>query len=115
MEEWAFHATIEEHDWWTNDEICFFALRGLKLLGAVSKANKLILTSAMMTDLPVIRLRFIRVQGDYQVDAGRVTLPVYLGANWDEILFTVELNVTNPEEKLSLYERGVALVASSLQ
>ena len=108
MEEWAFHATIEEHDWWTNDEICFFALRGLKLLGAVSKANKLILTSAMMTDLPVIRLRLAHV-------ASSVTLPVYLNANRSEILFTVELDVANPEEKLSLYEKGVALVASHLQ
>ena len=101
----------------TVDEDCCFTIRGMQLQGAVSKANKLISTTSAkkMTNLPVIRLRFIRVQGDYQVDAGRVTLPVYLGSNRSEILFTVELKVTNPEEKLSLYERGVALVASSLQ
>ena len=92
---------------------CCFGLRGLKLQGAVSKANKLILTSAMMTDLSLTCLRWTRVQGAQQVDAGCVTLPVYLNANRSEILFTVDLNVANPEEKLSFYERGVALVAST--
>ena len=81
--------------------------------GAVSKANKLILTSAMMTDLSLTCLRWTRVQGAQQVDAGCVTLPVYLNANRSEILFTVDLNVANPEEKLSFFERGVALVAST--
>ena len=66
-----------------------------------------------MTDLSLTRLRWTRFQGAQQVEPGTVTLPVYLNANRTEILFTVDLNVANPEEKLSFYERGVALMAST--
>lgn len=90
-----------------------FGLKGLKLQGAISQANKLILTSAMMTDLSLTRLRWTRIQGGQEIKAGVVTLPVYLNANRSEILFTVDLSVANPDEELSFYERGVALVAST--
>ena len=68
-----------------------------------------------MTDLPGIRLRLAHIEDDQEADASSVTLPVYLNANRNEILFTVELKVANPEEKLSLHERGLALIASHLQ
>lgn len=92
-----------------------FGLRGLKLQGAVSQGNKLSLTSAMMTDLPLTRLRWTRAPAQQQQpqQAGTVTLPVYLNANRSEILFTVDLQVARVEEEMSFYERGVALLAST--
>lgn len=96
----------------TTDDRCF-GIKGLKLQGAVSQGNKLLLTSAMMTDLSLTRLRWTRVQGSTEIQAGTVTLPVYLNSNRAEILFTVDLQVANAEEKLSFYERGVALIAST--
>lgn len=112
LEELILEVTIEDQASSAYEERCF-SLKGLKLQGAVSKGNKLLLTSAMMTDLALTRLRWTRVQGAQQLEAGTVTLPVYLNANRTEILFTVDLNVANPEEKLSFYERGVALMAST--
>ena len=113
LEEWVFHARIS--DSFTVYE--GFGLRGLKLQGAaVSKGRKLLLTTCgKMTDLPGIRLRLAHIEDDQEADASSVTLPVYLNANRNEILFTVELKVANPEEKLSLHERGLALIASHLQ
>ncbi len=83
--------------------------------GAVSQGNKLSLTSAMMTDLPLTRLRWTRAPAQQQQpqQAGTVTLPVYLNANRSEILFTVDLQVARVEEEMSFYERGVALLAST--
>jgi dynein heavy chain 1 len=113
LEELTLKVTIEDQPTSTYEDRCF-SLKGLKLQGAVSEGNKLRLTSAMMTDLSLTRLRWTRVQGAQQVEAGTVTLPVYLNANRTEILFTVDINVDNPEKKLSFYERGVALFATSL-
>lgn len=112
LEELSLQVTIEDQVSSVYEDRCF-SLKGLKLQGAVSKENKLLLTSAMMTDLSLTRLRWSRVQGIQQVEAGSVTLPVYLNANRTEILFTVDLVVANSEEKLSFYERGVALMAST--
>ena len=113
LEELTLEVTIEDQPTSTYEDRCF-SLKGLKLQGAVSKGNNLSLTPAMMTDLSLTRLRWNRIKEDQQVEAGKVTLPVYLNANRTEILFTVDLNVAYPKEKLSFYERGVALFATSL-
>lgn len=112
MEELSLEVTIEDQASSAYEDRCF-SLKGLKLQGAVSEENKLLLTSAMMTDLPLTRLRWSRTEGVKQAEAGSVTLPVYLNANRTEILFTVDLVVADAEEKLSFYERGVALMAST--
>ena len=112
LEELTLDVTIEDQNSMTTDDVCF-GIKGLKLQGAVSRGNKLHLTSAMMTELSLTRLRWTRVQGSIQEQAGTVTLPVYLNSNRAEILFTVDLQVANPDEELSFYERGVALVSST--
>jgi hypothetical protein len=113
LEELSLEVTIEDQATSTPKELCF-SLKGLKLQGAVSKGNKLLLTSAMTTQLKLTRLRWTRprsVQGAQQVEAGTVTLPVYLNANRAKILFTAVLNVAHQHEINSFYERGVALTA----
>ena len=113
---------IEDGEGTSSLEERSFGLRGLKLQGAVSNGNKLSLTSAIMSDLPLTRLHWTHVQptgtaqqGSAAVKqpAGRVTLPVYLNANRSNILFTVDLQVARLDEELSFYERGVALIAST--
>ena len=100
-----------------------FGLRGLKLQGAVSRGNKLSLTSAVMSELFITRLRWTHVQPTVtsqqaavapKQPAGRVILPVYLNANRSNILFKVELQVARVEEELSFYERGVALFCNCI-
>lgn len=103
--------TIEDEQVVVDDRS--FALTGLKLQGAASRSNKLSLTSAMMADLTLTRLRWVRAQPAQKSQAGVVTLPVYLNANRSEILFTVDLQVASADEELSFYERGVALLAST--
>ena len=101
--------SIEDHNAVVEERS--FGLKGLKLQGAVCQANKLHLTAAIMSDLALTRLKWVRTQ--QKSTAGKVTLPVYLNANRSVILFTVDLAVANPDEELSFYERGVAIVASS--
>lgn len=111
MEELTLHVTIEDEQVVVDERS--FALTGLKLQGAVSRKNRLSLTTAIMADLTVTRLRWVRVQQGQQTQSGIVTLPVYLNANRSDILFTVDLQVASADEELSFYERGVALLAST--
>jgi len=122
LEELSLDVVIEDRDGTSSLEERCFGLRGLKLQGAVSNGNKLSLTSAIMSDLPLTRLRWTHVQstgsgqqgsGTVKQPAGRVTLPVYLNANRANIIFTVDLQVAKLDEELSFYERGVALIAST--
>lgn len=89
-----------------------FGMKGLRLQGAVCRENKLHLTSAIMSDLPMTRLRWMRNQ-EHKTDQSKVTLPVYLNSTRAEILFTVQLTVANAKEELRFYERGVAILAST--
>jgi len=121
LEELSLDVVIEDRDGTSSLEERCFGLRGLKLQGAVSNGNKLSLTSAIMSDLPLTRLRWTHVQptgsgqqgSAVKQPAGRVTLPVYLNANRANIIFTVDLQVAKLDEELSFYERGVALIAST--
>lgn len=118
LEELMLVVTIEDQHSTPRAEDRTFGLTGLKLQGAVSQGNKLSLSSTMMTDLALTCLRWSRAppqqqQQPQQQQAGQVTLPVYLNANRTDILFTVDLHVARPEEEMSFYERGVALLAST--
>ena len=110
MEELELEVTIEDGTTTTEDRC--FGLKGLKLQGALCRGNKLHLSSAIMSDLSLTRLRWSLMQ-QQKSSIGKVTLPVYLNANRSEILFTVQLTIAKPEEELSFYERGVAIIAST--
>ena len=89
-----------------------FGLKGLKMQGAHCQQNKLHLTSAIMSELPLTRLRWSHVQQQMS-SVSKVTLPVYLNATRTEMLFTIDLALAKPSEQLSFYERGVAILAST--
>ncbi|KAB7502822.1 Dynein heavy chain, cytoplasmic [Armadillidium nasatum] len=87
-----------------------FAIKGLKLQGAVCRGNVLKLTSAIMTELPLTTLIWTRHE---EVSSkGKITLPVYLNATRSDLLFTVDLPLEK-ESPHNIYERGVALLAST--
>ncbi|GJQ76160.1 hypothetical protein Trydic_g1905 [Trypoxylus dichotomus] len=90
-----------------------FGLIGIKLQGAQSKNNQLLLTSSIMVDLPIVLLRWIRVIGETKIANGRLSLPVYLNSTRTELLFTIDLNIAPGQDAHSFYERGVALLAST--
>ena len=91
-----------------------FGIKGLRIQGAVCQNNKLLLTSAITSELPFTRLRWTHAQQQTAASSGgKVTLPVYLNATRTEILFTVDLAMARVQEELSFYERGVAILAST--
>ncbi|XP_066987022.1 dynein heavy chain, cytoplasmic isoform X2 [Macrobrachium rosenbergii] len=87
-----------------------FSIKGLKLQGAQSKDNCLILTPTILTELPLVTLNWIRREC---IENNKITLPVYLNATRTDLLFTVDLKMMGSQSAHSFYERGVALLAST--
>lgn len=113
LEELVLDVTITDSNEATVDE-CSFGVVGLKLQGAQCRNNQLLLTSTIMTDLPVTLLRWIRVTpGSTDMRQGKLSLPVYLNSTRTELLFTVDLNIAPGQEQHSFYERGVAVLTST--
>nr|CAD7576727.1 unnamed protein product [Timema californicum] len=93
---------------------CSFGVVGLKLQGATSRNNQLLLTSTIMMDLPVTYIRWIRSGSGSEVSrSGKLSLPVYLNSTRTELLFTVDLNIAPGQDHHSFYERGVAVLTST--
>jgi len=88
-----------------------FVLGGLKLQGAVWK-DGLTLSADILSDMPSVALTWVK--SDPTVHEGKITLPVYLNSTRDDLLFTVDLKIVNKQDKYSFYERGVAILASTL-
>jgi dynein heavy chain 1 len=97
---------------------CSFGVTGLRLQGAQCKENRLSITATIVNDLPLTKLQWIRVNTSemYKKSQGKVTLPVYLNQTRTELLFTLDFEaegITAAGDH-SYYERGVAIVSSSL-
>ncbi|KAK6637160.1 Dynein heavy chain, cytoplasmic [Polyplax serrata] len=109
LEELVLDISISDNGTVATDD-CSFAVVGLKLQGAQCRNNQLHLTSAIMTELPITLLRWVRASS---VTEGKLALPVYLNSTRTELLFTVDLNIATGQERHSFYERGVALLTST--
>lgn len=95
---------------------CSFGVTGLKLQGAQCRNNQLLLTSTIMTELPLTLLRWTRACLGHSVDItkrGRLSLPVYLNSTRTELLFTIDLNIASGQDHHNFYERGVAILTST--
>ncbi|XP_050421392.1 dynein heavy chain, cytoplasmic isoform X3 [Adelges cooleyi] len=115
LEELILDVTITdtfEYDADKQDE-CSFGVIGLKLQGAQCRNNQLLLTSSIMTDLPVTLLRWTHVSTEECLRPNKLSLPVYLNSTRSELLFTVELDVAPGQDHHTFYERGVALLTST--
>lgn len=111
LEELSLDVTITEGGPDNNQKDSSFGIIGLKLQGAQCKNNQLLLTSTIMTDLPLTLLRWVRVGPDYK--SSKLNLPVYLNSNRAELLFTIDLAVAPGQDPHSFYERGVAVLTST--
>ncbi|XP_049288218.1 dynein heavy chain, cytoplasmic isoform X3 [Anopheles funestus] len=114
LEELTLTVTITESgsDSYDNMKDSSFGVSGLKLQGAQCKNNQLLLTSAIMTELPLTLLKWTRIDSE-ATRATKLTLPVYLNSTRVELLFTVDMTVAPGQDPHSFYERGVAVLAST--
>ena len=100
--------TISMDDW-------SFGLEKLKLQGAACINNELKISSDIMTDLHVARLRWLNKNQLPNVTKKEriINLPVYLNATRSDVLFTANFAVAHDQQEQVYYERGVALIAST--
>ncbi|KAK2722142.1 hypothetical protein QYM36_002631, partial [Artemia franciscana] len=94
------------------DEDDGFIVTGLKLQGAVSSDNKLRLTNEILTDIPIVTLKWIKSSTATKDDT-KLCLPVYLNGTRQELLFTVDLSLESMGDARFFSERGVAVIAST--
>uniref|UniRef100_A0A8C0GMH1 Dynein cytoplasmic 1 heavy chain 1 n=1 Tax=Chelonoidis abingdonii TaxID=106734 RepID=A0A8C0GMH1_CHEAB len=92
-------------------DACSFGVTGLKLQGATCSNNKLSLSNAISTILPITQLRWIK-QTNADKKANVVTLPVYLNFTRADLIFTVDFEIATKEDPRSFYERGVAVLCT---
>ncbi|OXA50597.1 Dynein heavy chain, cytoplasmic [Folsomia candida] len=91
-----------------------FVLNGLKLQGAVWKDGGLQLSADVLSDLPDVTLTWVKHDPKVNLQEGKILLPVYLNSTRDDLLFTVDMKMVKQQDKYSFYERGVAILASTL-
>lgn len=95
-------------------DACTFAIRGLRLQGAKCRLNKISPSSSISTELNLTLFKWIRATERKQTNS-MITLPVYLNPTRSELLFTIELeSADNSLNEFDFYERGVAILASSI-
>lgn len=92
-------------------DACSFGVTGLKLQGATCNNNKLSLSNAISTVLPLTQLRWVK-QTNAEKKANVVTLPVYLNFTRADLIFTVDFEIATKEDPRSFYERGVAVLCT---
>nr|8FCY_A Chain A, Cytoplasmic dynein 1 heavy chain 1,Serine--tRNA ligase [synthetic construct] len=92
-------------------DACSFGVTGLKLQGATCNNNKLSLSNAISTALPLTQLRWVK-QTNTEKKASVVTLPVYLNFTRADLIFTVDFEIATKEDPRSFYERGVAVLCT---
>ncbi|ERE73865.1 cytoplasmic dynein 1 heavy chain 1-like protein [Cricetulus griseus] len=92
-------------------DACSFGVTGLKLQGATCTNNKLSLSNAISTVLPLTQLRWVK-QTNAEKKANVVTLPVYLNFTRADLIFTVDFEIATKEDPRSFYERGVAVLCT---
>ena len=102
-------------------EIFFlFPHLGLKLQGASCRNNALFYSSSIMDDIPLLAVEWKMPNStnaaEKKSDQQEVTLPVYGNGLRTELLCTINVKggQTNSSE-FHFYERGVAVLASSLE
>eukprot|EP00043_Microstomoeca_roanoka_P020037 m.234910 g.234910 ORF g.234910 m.234910 type:complete len:4574 (+) comp17091_c0_seq1:164-13885(+) len=89
-----------------------FKLINMRMDGATGEGDRLTLSQATFTVLPVTILRWVNSELEPLPSSG-IRVPVYLNATRAELIFTCTLQTTGLSES-TVYGRGVALSCSSL-
>jgi hypothetical protein len=91
----------------------------LKLQGASCRNNALFYSSSIMDDIPLLTIQWkmptSTTSSQKENDQQEVTLPVYGNALRTELLSTINVKAGQANtSEFHFYERGVAVLASSL-
>lgn len=115
LEELCLQVTVPDGKEQVKLDTCSFGVTNVRLLGAVCVKNALQLSNVIATDLPNASLKWIRIDSVTPSET-RVKLPVYLNSTRSQLLFTVDFETVGEGsgKSHSFYDRGVALVASTL-
>ncbi|XP_004348847.1 dynein heavy chain [Capsaspora owczarzaki ATCC 30864] len=96
-----------------------FLFSGLKLEGAKCEQNELSLAVSSVTSLPVAKMSWVRATPSAFAEAargqGKVNLPVYLNTTRSNLLLTVFIKAPQGVTEDVFYQRGVAILCSSLK
>jgi len=111
LEELSLDVTVADEADQPSFDDCSFAVEGLKLSGAVCRANQLMISSEISTNLHLTRLRWIR---NTEANSNNlIELPVYLNSSRANFLFKVNLPLAEGQMMTDFHERGVAIIAST--
>jgi len=111
LEELSLDVTVADEQDQPSFDDCSFAVEGLKLSGAVCRSNQLFISSEILTALHLTKLRWIRTNEDRKENM--IELPVYLNSTREQLLFTIDLPVSQGEEMHEFRERSVAIISST--
>jgi dynein heavy chain 1 len=96
-----------------------FYITGLKLQGASCRNNALYYSSSITDDIPLLAVEWKMPSGitsEKKNDQQEVTLPVYGNGLRTELLCTINVKAGQANtSEFHFYERGVAVLASSLE
>lgn len=112
LEELSLDVTVADEQEQPSFDDCSFAVEGLKLSGAVCRSNQLFISGEILTNLHLTKLRWIRLNNEDRKE-NMIELPVYLNATREQLLFTIDLPVSQGEEMHEFRERGVAIISST--
>ena len=99
----------------TTRKLGFHKLQSFFFPSTESKNNLLQLSSMIQTDLHMTCLQWVRLGADDKIQmAQKVELPVYLNATRADLLFTVILTCEKGLTADHVYERGVALLSTTI-
>jgi len=111
LEELRLDVTVADESEQPSFDDCSFAVEGLKLSGAVCRSNQLCISGEILTKLHLTRLRWVRSPRDESEST--IALPVYLNSTREDLLFVVDLPITQGEKRHEFKERSVAIIAST--
>jgi dynein heavy chain 1 len=89
LEELSLDVTVADETEQPSFDDCSFGVEGLKLSGAVCRANQMAITSEISTNLHLTRLKWIKKTEEGSQPL--IQLPVYLNSSRANLLFTVEM------------------------
>merc|ERR1719431_1686543 len=89
LEELSLDVTVADETEQPSFDDCSFWVEGLKLSGAVCRANQMAITSEISTNLHLTRLKWIKKTEEGSQPL--IQLPVYLNSSRANLLFTVEM------------------------
>ncbi|CAF0789670.1 unnamed protein product [Didymodactylos carnosus] len=112
LEELFMDVELLDHETKSSDNA--FIIIGLKLQGASCRNNSLHFSPDILSDIPALAIQWKLHHAEKFLD-NKIKLPVYANGLRTELLFTIDVKSGQENaNECSFYERGVAVLASTL-